>query len=582
MLLFVLSFVAGVLTVLAPCVLPLLPVIVGSSIQGGDNKKKALVISASLFCSVVLFTFLLKVSAAFINIPESVWKYASGGIIILFGLVSVFPTVWEKIPLVSSLSVGSNRVLGLGYQKNNFWGDVIIGASLGPVFSTCSPTYFVVLATVLPQSFALGLLDLLAYAFGLAGSLLVISFLGQKLISKIGGISDTHGIFRRLVGVVFIIFGLFIVFGIDKRIESKILDLGYFDVTKIEQKLLEGNKKVNALVSEVADGSGINTGVSETSTESSKANSYDSRKMHGPRAPEIVNPSGFINTDGQPITISQFKGKKVVLLDIWTYSCINCQRTLPYVKAWYEKYKDKGLVVVGLHTPEFSFEKVKSNVEDAVRKFGITYPVVMDNDYSTWAAYGNQYWPRKYLISSDGEIVYDHIGEGSYEETEKAIQKALTDLNRNIDLEGIASPKDQISYNPQQVKSPEIYFGSNRNEYFGNGQKNLSGLQTLVLPKVTSSNTLYLSGTWNFYPEYVSSVSAGKILFKYNSKNVYIVASSERGMSVEVFVDGKKVRDMVIKENTLYNIVQGLDYGEHELEIRVPGYGLNVFTFTFG
>lgn len=568
MILFILSLVAGVLTVFAPCTLPLLPVIVGSSSQGGENKRKALVISISLGLSVIIFTLLLKVSTTFIYIPEYIWTSISSVIIIIFGLISLFPSLWENIPIVSSFSVSSNKVLGIGYSKKSFWGDVIIGASLGPVFSSCSPTYFIVLATVLPQSFALGIVDLFAYTFGLVLSLLVLSILGQKIIAKIGGISDTHGLFRRVLGLVFILLGLLIFFGIDKTIERKVLDLGFFDITKIEQKLLNV-KEVGVLQFE------LNNKNSSTTT-------YFSAKMRGPKAKEIVNPSGFINTNGEPVTIGQFKGKKVVLLDIWTYSCINCQRTLPYVKAWYEKYKDKGLVVIGLHTPEFAFEKVQSNVEDAVKRFGITYPVVMDNDYSTWTAYGNQYWPRKYLISSDGEIVYDHIGEGNYDETEAAIQRALSELNGSSQVDGMTKPKDEIIFDQKKVKSPEVYFGASRNEYLENGKQSVLGEQNLVIPETKYINSLYLGGSWNFYPEYVTSLGKGKIFFKYDSRNVYMVASSEKGITIEVFVDGKKVKDVYIKENRLYNIVEGVDYSVHELEISIPDAGLNAFTFTFG
>ncbi len=573
MILFIISFVAGVLTVLAPCTLPLLPVIVGSSADGGRDNKKALTIALSLALSLIVFTLLLKFSTIFINIPQDVWVYISGSIIIIFGLVSLFPNLWENIPFISRLSIGSNKLLSTGYSKNNFWGNVIIGASLGPVFSTCSPTYFVVLATVLPQSFFVGFIDLIAYAGGLSLSLLLLSYLGQKIIDKLGGVSDTHGIFRKTLGVIFIILGVFVIFGIDKKIETKILVLGFFDVTKIERSLLEiGEKnKNNRLIEEV-----------EASVSEDTEKNNVTEKTRGPKAPEIINPSGFINTENKPITISEFKGKKVILLDIWTYSCINCQRTLPYLKAWYEKYKDKGLVVIGLHTPEFAFEKVKSNVESAVKNFGITYPVVMDNNFSTWTAYGNKYWPRKYLISGDGEIVYDHIGEGNYEETEKAIQKALSELNGENMLDGITKPKDEMPFEPSKVKSPEVYFGANRNEYFANGKRGAFGEQTLTLPSSVVGNLLYLGGTWNFYPEYVTSVSSGKIVFKYNSKNVYMVASSEKGMTVTIFKDGKKEKTIYIKENKLYNILEGTDYSEHTLEIIVDGSGLNVFTFTFG
>lgn len=142
-------------------------------------------------------------------------------------------------------------------------------------------------------------------------------------------------------------------------------------------------------------------------------------------APEIINPSGFINTDGQPITLQELKGK-VILVNFWTYTCINCKSTLPYLNDWYSRYKDQGFEIVGVHTPEFSYEKVMSNVQNAVAKENINYPVVLDNDYSTWNAYSNHYWPRKYLINKDGYIVYDHIGEGDYDGTEKAIQNALS------------------------------------------------------------------------------------------------------------------------------------------------------------
>jgi thiol-disulfide isomerase/thioredoxin len=145
-------------------------------------------------------------------------------------------------------------------------------------------------------------------------------------------------------------------------------------------------------------------------------------------APDISTPDGFINTDGKPITLAELRGKKVVLVSFWTFSCINCKRTLPYLNEWYSKYKDQGLEIVSIHTPEFAFEKVLKNVEDAVKVQGIQYPVVLDNDFSTWQAYGNQYWPRKYLLNKDGYIIYDHIGEGAYEETENRIKQALEEL----------------------------------------------------------------------------------------------------------------------------------------------------------
>lgn len=190
-------------------------------------------------------------------------------------------------------------------------------------------------------------------------------------------------------------------------------------------------------------------------------------------APEISSSDSFINTDGKPITIAGLKGK-VILLDIWTYSCINCQITLPYINDWYDKYEHQGLEIVGLHTPEFAFEHEQSNVEKAVKKFKIRYPVILDNDYSTWQSLGNGYWPRKYLIDVDGYIVYDHIGEGGYEDTEREIQRALQERSERLVLGSVitpdlSDPKDAQTVMSNRVVSAETYFGSARNQVFGNG-----------------------------------------------------------------------------------------------------------------
>ena len=197
MILFFISFLAGVLTVLSPCVLPLLPVIVGGSIATGGSKRRAYTICLSLGASVVVFTLLLKASTAFIAIPQNFWEYFSGTVLVLFGLVMIFPRLWDSIPLVNLLNRSSNKALAVGYQRDSIWGDMLMGAALGPVFSSCSPTYFVVLATVLPASFAVGLADLLAYAVGLAGFLFIIAVAGQRLVDKLGVTAEPGGWFRR-------------------------------------------------------------------------------------------------------------------------------------------------------------------------------------------------------------------------------------------------------------------------------------------------------------------------------------------------------------------------------------------------
>ncbi len=157
--------------------------------------------------------------------------------------------------------------------------------------------------------------------------------------------------------------------------------------------------------------------------------SADEKIKRFPQVPELVHPDAYLNTKGMPVTIGEHTGKNVVLVDFWTFGCINCQRTRPYLVSWYEKYKDQGLVTIGVHTPEFSHEKVQSNVEDAIKKYGITYPVVQDNAFNTWNAFNNHYWPALYLVDIDGYVVYTHAGEGAYDTTEKAIQSALAERN---------------------------------------------------------------------------------------------------------------------------------------------------------
>lgn len=559
MFLLIISFIGGVLTVLAPCILPLLPIIVGGSLADGKvNVKKALTVIGSLGLSVIAFTLLLKVSTAFVAVPEYTWKVISGGIILFLGLVTLFPALWES-RIIAKLSIGSNKLLGKGDQKKNFWGDVIVGAALGPVFSTCSPTYFIVLATVLPVSPVLGMVYLLSYTVGLGVALLAIAFVGQKIMGKLGVVSNPKGTFKRVLGIIFILVGVAILTGVDKKIETLITNSGFFDITKVEQKLLE-------VQNEAKD---------------------DSKEKKFNKVPELSTIDGYINTDGKPITLDSLKGK-VVLLDIWTYSCINCQRTIPYLNDWYEKYHDQGLEIVGLHTPEFGFEKVQSNVEKAVEKFDIKYPVVLDNDYSTWRALGNQYWPRKYLVDIDGYIVYDHIGEGSYEETEKAIQKALEERALRMGTENTVSeaanttPSDVILVDSRKVRSPETYFGASRNQYLANGRFGVVGEQTLSIPARVVPNNLYLGGVWDIEDEYAENKGSATIVFGYEAKNVYMTAGSVNGVDVEIYEDDKLVKTITIKDETLYQLIQDTDYGKHTLKIVIPNAGLRAFTFTFG
>jgi cytochrome c biogenesis protein CcdA len=224
------SFIAGILTVLAPCILPLLPVIIGGAIADGENKHKSSTIIISLIISIILFTLLLKWSTAFISVPPIVWKSISGGVLILFGLTMVFPGLWERLPFMGRFSRGSNKLLGKGFNRKGMAGDIVIGAALGPVFSSCSPTYFVILATVLPVSFGKGLLYLSAYALGLGLMLFLVARLGQRFTGRLTNVSDPKGWFKRGLGVLFLLVGIFVLSGLDKKVQTAVINGGIFDI----------------------------------------------------------------------------------------------------------------------------------------------------------------------------------------------------------------------------------------------------------------------------------------------------------------------------------------------------------------
>ena len=564
MALLLISFIAGVLTVLAPCVLPLLPIIIGGAAQG-TKKRSPFLITASLATSIVLFTLLLKFSTAFIDIPQETWSIISGVIIIVFGLISIFPSTWDRISLKLKLTAKSEELLAESAQKSSRWGDVLIGMSLGPVFSSCSPTYFLILATVLPRSLAEGTLYLIAYALGLSLVLFLVSLLGQKFTRGAAWAADPNGWFKKGLGILFLIVGVFILTGTDKKLQAYLLEKGYFNITNVEQKLLE-----KALPQ-----------------EKTPDNKTVSMKNY-PRYREIANPSGFVNTE--PFQLADLIGKKVILVDFMTYSCINCIRTFPYLNDWNDKYKDQGLVIVGIHTPEFAFEKKRENVVEAMKKYGITFPVVMDNDYGTWNAYQNSYWPRKYLIDLDGNSVYDHIGEGQYEETEMKIQELLKVKAKVSDLD----KSDVLN-----SRSPETYFGSARNRTLITSPTGVSGIANGVITKPLKLNALSLGGTWDIQSDFaVSSAMQSQIAYRFDASEVYFVAASAEGQDVEVLLDGKSLTEqqagediffrdgksyLRVQEERLYSLFRSTGKNEsHDLELIVPEAGLEAYTFTFG
>jgi len=314
-------------------------------------------------------------------------------------------------------------------------------------------------------------------------------------------------------------------------------------------------------------------------------------------APDLVGIAHYLNTT--PEKLQEKMEGKVILYDIWTYSCINCIRTLPYITAWDDKYADQGLLIIGVHSPEFEFEKDPENVKMAIEKHGITYPVVLDNDMETWKAFDNRYWPRKYIADHEGYIRYDHIGEGGYEKTEKVIQQLLDERNTSLGMQiaSAASLVDIEEFEHSMFKTPELYFGykfaQNRNQ-LGNEEGFQPG-KTVTYSESgkTDLHKFYLTGSWKNYADSMELVSnTGAIKLLYNAKQVNIV--TENNAELEILLDGKPVpvkysgdditsgSRLIVSEPDLYNIISSENSASHTIEIQVEGKGFQIFTFTFG
>ena len=314
-------------------------------------------------------------------------------------------------------------------------------------------------------------------------------------------------------------------------------------------------------------------------------------------APDLVGIAHYLNTTPEELT-EEIKDK-VVLYDIWTYSCINCVRTLPYITAWNDKYADQGLLIVGIHSPEFEFEKDPKNVEMAIGKYGIKYPVVLDNDMKTWKAFENNYWPRKYIADHEGYIRYDHIGEGDYQETEKIIQQLLEERSTSLGIEMTSNAPlvDIEEFEHTMFRTPELYFGykfaQNRNQ-LGSEEGFQPGKTILYSePDNIDLHKFYLTGDWKNYDDSMELISeTGTIKLLYNAKEVNIV--TENDAELKIFLDGDpipaeyagkditSVNTLQVTEAGLYNIIDSESSASHVMEIKVTGEGFQIFTFTFG
>lgn len=565
------AILAGILTIAAPCILPMLPILLGASV-GQQSKKRPLFIVLGFVISFSLAALALSAIIQHLGIQPSTLRNIAVFALGLFGILMIWPKPFEILSL--KLSGTINKASQASSGQGNLSG-FILGVTLGLIWTPCAgPVLGSILTLVATQgNTAAAAILLIAYALGAGLPMLVIAYGSQVITTKVRAIAHYSTRLQQIFGVLIILLAAAMYFQYDVVIENALLAYCPAVSSPFEQNLAN----VAGLgVSEINKNQVTGTGVLPKSdmADYPKKTEFIKLQNYGP-APEFTGIAKWLNLppNQTQLSLKDLKGK-VVLVDFWTYSCINCIRTLPYVTKWYDQYKDKGLVVVGVHTPEFAFEQETKNVEDAIKKFNIHYPVAQDNTYSTWQAYNNHYWPAEYLIDQNGNIVYEHFGEGEYDHTENAIRQLLefdsaVGKDDGVDLSGI--------------NSPEMYFEPSRLENLSPSQSPSQSPKDYSLPENLALNNFALNGKWQFTQDHAELVEGeGIIRLNYNSKNVFMVASSKNPVTVTIKLDGKKTGEVTIESAKLYDLIKSSTPGQHTLEIIIPSPGFEAFTFTFG
>jgi cytochrome c biogenesis protein CcdA/thiol-disulfide isomerase/thioredoxin len=561
MLQILLALVAGVLTIAAPCILLPLPIILGGSV-GQKSKTRPLFITLGFVVSFAAVALLVNYLVQKLGLDPNTLRTIAVILLAIFAFFMIWPTPFEKLMTHMNGFINRAGKTGQAAGSGNF-GGFILGAIIGIVWAPCAgPILGSILTLIaLQKDTAHASLLLISYAIGAGIPMLGIAYGGQALTTRVKGIAKYSHRLQQIFGIVLLLLAAAIFFQYDTVIQAKLVEK-FPGIGSAFEKNLAGSFTDNKQATPETN----NAPVTNNSTPTMEKIAF---KNYGP-APEFAGISKWLNSD--PLTMQSLRGK-VVLVDFWTYTCINCVRTLPYVTKWYDTYKDKGLVVIGVHTPEFAFEKEAGNVSKAIQQHSIHYPVAQDNAYGTWNAFNNQFWPAEYLIDQNGNIVYTHFGEGEYDHTENAIRQL-------IGLDGGVAADNGA--NLSGIGSPEMYFGTNRLQYLSSTQSPQSGI-SYKLPATLALNTFALEGAWKFDPDKATLTKGpGKIQLKFHSGKVFMVASSDKPITITTIVDGKPAKTITVQGSQLYNLFDSKDYTDHLLEIKIPDAGFQAFTFTFG
>lgn len=540
-----LAFVEGFALIISPCILPIIPIIFAVGVNGGRMRSYGLMIGFIVsFCALTLLSRALILST---HINAEWLRQISFYLLLLLGIIMMSSYLSAKFSFVTQGLANTGEALARRVdQKSGFFNGLLLGLPIGLIWTPCAgPILAAVIVQIIRQQTTIETIALLfAFSIGVALPLLLFILFGQKLMTNINFLKRHAVVMRKILGAMIVVTVLI----------TAQSELWKFSMT----------------AANAAD-------LSSTQIKDALAQPYPT--------PEIQGISAWINSP--PLTMAQLKGK-VVLIDFWTYSCINCQRTLPYITAWDKKYRDQGLVIIGVHSPEFAFEHDLNNVQSAVTQFGIHYPVALDNDLTTWQNFNNEYWPAHYLIDKNGKVVYTHFGEGDYDVTENNIRvllgmKPIVITNQKQEVEGVD-------------ETPETYLGYTRADRFANQHALLQSTDTLyIFPSELSLNEWALNGHWDQGDEKITALTSGSaIRLHFNAKKVFLVMGSSTGkpITVQLLLNNKPVGNnggkdvqnsqVVVTSDTLYELLNLPSYQSGILEITAQQPGVIAYAFTFG
>jgi len=583
-LLILFAALAGAATALTPCVLPVLPALLSASATGGRRRPLGVVLGLTASHTLVIVALGSLVSR--IGLADGFVRTFAILVLLFFGLSLILPSLGERVEApLSRLSRFGPRSAGSG-----FWSGIGVGVALGFVYAPCAgPIVAAIISVGATQDSSLGLVAVaVAYGAGSALTLGLMAFGGRRVLERLRRAGRGRSL-QRAFGAVMVVTAVAMLANLDVRFTTALANDFPAFLTN-PTRGLERSDAVEERLGELRGESRFDSDRERAGVANPHTAGPASRYPVLGKAPGFTGNQEWFNTpNAKGLSLEDLRGR-VVLVDFWTYTCINCIRTFPALKEWDRLYRDKGLTTVGVHTPEFAFERKASNVREAIDQNGLAYPVAQDNEYATWNAWGNQFWPAKYLIDAQGRVRYTHFGEGDYEETEQAIRALLEESGQDR-LGGPGSARPETP--DPGVRTPETYLGTMRAERWAgdpprNGTRSYPGADRLP------PNGFALGGEWQVDGESATSGEDASVKARFKARKVFLVMSSEGGRprDVQVLLDGKPVsaiqagKDVrggaaTVTTERLYRLISLPRAGEHELSLRFPP-GVKGYAFTFG